>query len=159
MTNPRRPRRSDEAARLLQQTSDQLALIEAIQHGVNNGLGFQAIVDLTGDRLRKLFGTDEVNIRWWDEKANLVHYLYEFEKGRRLHLAPAAPMNYVNKRIALTKLTNHYTQLVDKLADPADKAKAQEKLAKLKSTLEETSAKMTEVMKAAKAGAPAAPAK
>ena len=92
MTNPRRPRRSDEAARLLQQTSDQLALIEAIQHGVNNGLGFQAIVDLTGDRLRKLFGTDEVNIRWWDEKANLVHYLYEFEKGRRLHLAPAAPM-------------------------------------------------------------------
>ena len=78
---------------------------------------------------------------------------------RLITLAPAAPMNYVNKRIALTKLTNHYTQLADKLADPADKAKAQEKLAKLKTMLEETSAKMTEVMKAAKAGAPAAPAK
>ena len=92
MTKPRRPTRSAEAARQLQQTGDQLALIEAIQHGVSNGLGFQAIVDLTGDRLRKLFGTGELSIRWWDEKANLVHYPYEFEKGRRLHLAPAAPM-------------------------------------------------------------------
>jgi tetratricopeptide (TPR) repeat protein len=81
---------------------------------------------------------------------------------RLITLAPAAPMNYVNKRIALTKLTNHYVQLVDKLTDPAEKAKAQEKLAKLKATLEETSAKMTEVMKAAKAAgaaSPAAPAK
>ena len=54
-------------------------------------LNFQSIVDLVGDKLRTLFGTDEVNIRWWDEKANLVHYLYEFEHGQRLQVPPVTP--------------------------------------------------------------------
>ena len=84
----------DETQRLLKETEQrnaELAVINSIQQGMGAELNFQGIVDLVGDKLRELFGTGEVNIRWWEEKTNLVHYLYEFEHGRRLQVTPAPP--------------------------------------------------------------------
>ena len=74
-----------------EQRAGELAVIASIQQGMASALGFQAIIDLVGDTQRKVFGSDEVCIRWWDEAANLIHYLYEFERGERLHLPPATP--------------------------------------------------------------------
>ncbi len=54
-------------------------------------MDFQAIVDLVGDNLREVFQTKDFAIRWYDEKTNLVHYLYEFEKGTRLNIPPGPP--------------------------------------------------------------------
>src|SRR5205807_771072 len=54
-------------------------------------LNFQAIVDLVGDKLREVFNTPDLGIRWYDEKTNLVHYLYEYEHGKRLHVSPRPP--------------------------------------------------------------------
>ncbi len=85
------PARDAERMAQLAQRDGQLALIHTIQQGIANTLDFQAIVDLVGDKLREVFGTDDINIRWWDESANLVHYLYEMEQGQRLRVAPAAP--------------------------------------------------------------------
>ena len=81
---------ADCTAQLAQRDAE-LAVLNSIQQGMAAELNFQAIVDLVGDKLRKVFGTDEVNIRWWDEQANLVHYLYEFEHGERLHVPPGPP--------------------------------------------------------------------
>jgi GAF domain-containing protein/CheY-like chemotaxis protein len=71
--------------------ADELALINSIQHGIAAELDFQGIVDLVGDKLRAVFGTNSLSIRWWDEKANLVHYLCEYAEGRRLDVPPAPP--------------------------------------------------------------------
>src|SRR6185312_11766377 len=61
------------------------------QQGVAAELDFQAIVDLVGDKLREVFGTQEIGIRWHDERTNLIHFLYEYEHGVRLKLPPAVP--------------------------------------------------------------------
>src|SRR6185312_2662818 len=84
----------DETKRLYkesEQRAAQLAIINSIQQGVAAELDFQAIVDLVGDKLREVFGTQEIGIRWHDERTNLIHFLYEYEHGVRLTLAPAVP--------------------------------------------------------------------
>ncbi len=75
----------------LEQRNAELAIINSIQQGLAAELDFQAIVDLVGDRLREVFNTPDLGIRWYDEKANLIHYLYEYEHGKRLTVAPRQP--------------------------------------------------------------------
>src|SRR4030095_3796903 len=79
----------DETQRLLKETeqrNDELAVINRLQRGVWASLDFQAIVDLVGDKLREVFHNGDIGIRWRDEKAGLVHYLYEYEHGERISL-------------------------------------------------------------------------
>ncbi len=68
----------------LEQRNAELAIINSIQQGLAAELDFQAIVDLVGDKLREVFNTPDLGIRWYDEKANLLHYLYAYEHGKRL---------------------------------------------------------------------------
>jgi GAF domain-containing protein/DNA-binding response OmpR family regulator len=63
-------------------------VINAIQRGMSEKLEFQAIVDMVGDKLREVFATGDIGIRWYDAQANLVHYLYQYEHGIRLHQPP-----------------------------------------------------------------------
>src|SRR5207247_6012856 len=84
----------DETQRLLKETEQrnaELAIINSIQQGLAAELNFQAIVDLVGDKLRDVFNTPDLGIRWYDEKANLVHYLYEYEQGKRFYHEPRPP--------------------------------------------------------------------
>jgi GAF domain-containing protein/CheY-like chemotaxis protein/tetratricopeptide (TPR) repeat protein len=84
----------DETQRLLKETerrAAELAVINRIQEGMAAELNFQAIVDMVGDKLREVFKTGEIGIRWYDPKANLIHHLYEYEHGVRLSPAPVAP--------------------------------------------------------------------
>src|SRR5207253_826478 len=74
----------------LEQRNAELAIINSIQQGLAAELNFQAIVDLVGDKLREVFNTPDLGIRWY-EKANLVHYLYEYEHGKRLRVEPRPP--------------------------------------------------------------------
>src|SRR5207244_10426087 len=54
-------------------------------------LDFQAIIDLVGDKLREVFHTGDIGIRWYDAKANLIHYVYQYEHGVRLYQPPMPP--------------------------------------------------------------------
>ncbi len=84
----------DETQRLLKETeqrNSELAVINSIQQGLASKLDFQAIVDLVGDRLREVFNTPDLSIHWYDEKNNLVHYLYNYEHGVRLTLPSRPP--------------------------------------------------------------------
>ena len=83
-----------ETQRLLNETEQraaELAVINSIQQGMAAELEFQAIVDLVGGKIREVLHTDEIGIRWYDEPANLVHYLYEFEHGARLEIPSTPP--------------------------------------------------------------------
>ena len=84
----------DETQRLLKETEQraaELAVINRIQEGMAAELDFQAIVDLVGDKLREVFQTGDIGIRWYDAKANLIHYLYQYEHGVRLRPPPTTP--------------------------------------------------------------------
>jgi GAF domain-containing protein len=81
----------DQTQRLLkvtEQRAAELTLINSIQQGMASELKFQAIVDLVGDKLRALFNTGDLSIRWRDEELDLVHHLYDYEHGQRLALGP-----------------------------------------------------------------------
>ncbi|HKE41330.1 MAG TPA: GAF domain-containing protein [Casimicrobiaceae bacterium] len=75
----------------LEQRNAELALINSIQTGMAEKLEFQAIVDLVGDKLRNVFKTGDISIRWHDDKADLMHPLYAYEHGVRLSLPPSRP--------------------------------------------------------------------
>ncbi|HEV7574609.1 MAG TPA: GAF domain-containing protein [Caldimonas sp.] len=83
-----------ETQRLLKETAQrnaELAVINSIQEAVGAALDFQGIVDAVGDKLGEVFATGDVGIRWWDEAADRLHYLYIAEHGVRLHAAPRSP--------------------------------------------------------------------
>ena len=91
----------DETQRLLKETEQraaELAVINSIQQGMAAELNFQAIVDLVGDKLRELFNTGDIGIRWLDEKTDLVHQLYVYEHGQRLSLPPTQVQPRVEAR-------------------------------------------------------------
>ena len=71
-----------------EQRAAELALINGIQQAMADSLDFQAIVDLVGDKLRKVLHTDSLGIRWYDEATRTISFLYEVERGQRLHPAP-----------------------------------------------------------------------
>jgi K+-sensing histidine kinase KdpD/CheY-like chemotaxis protein/tetratricopeptide (TPR) repeat protein len=76
----------------LEERNAELAVINSIQQGLARELDFQAIVDLVGDKLREVFATPDLGISWYDEKTGLMHYLYAYEHGKRLTLAPVPPL-------------------------------------------------------------------
>ncbi len=61
----------DETQRLLKETEQraaELSVINSIQEGMAAELDFKAIVDLVGDKLRDVFRTGDLGIRWYDPK-------------------------------------------------------------------------------------------
>ncbi|HKU85167.1 MAG TPA: GAF domain-containing protein [Casimicrobiaceae bacterium] len=81
----------DETQRLLKETEQrnaELAVINSIQQGIAGSLDFQGIVNLVGDKLREVLATDDIGIRWIDHAMREIHFLYEFEHGNRLTIAP-----------------------------------------------------------------------
>ncbi|HVF64569.1 MAG TPA: GAF domain-containing protein, partial [Casimicrobiaceae bacterium] len=94
----------DETQRLLKETEQraaELAVINSIQQGIASKLEFQAIVDLVGDKLRQVFATENIGVRWVDYATKTVHFLYEYEHGVRIHPAPSSfdPEKPVTKRL------------------------------------------------------------
>ncbi|MBK8780558.1 MAG: GAF domain-containing protein [Anaerolineales bacterium] len=85
----------DETQRLFKAEQERVAelqIINSIQQGLAAELDFQAIVDLVGDKLSEVLNTPDLMITWYDEKANLVNYLYVYEHGKRI-TAPATKPN------------------------------------------------------------------
>ena len=83
-----------ENARLFEAEQERVAelqIINSIQQGLASELDFQAIVDLVGDKLREVFNTPHLSITWYDEKANLAHYLYTYEHNKRFYQTPRPP--------------------------------------------------------------------
>ena len=69
----------------------ELEIINSIQQGLQAELDFQAIVDLVGDRLKDVFNSQDLSIRWYNEKENAVHFLYEYEHGKKITVPVQQP--------------------------------------------------------------------
>jgi GAF domain-containing protein/CheY-like chemotaxis protein len=70
------------------QPHTELEIINTIQQGLVSKLGFQAIVDLVGDKLREVFNTPNLCIIWYDTDAGMNRYLYAYEHGVRITVPP-----------------------------------------------------------------------
>ena len=75
----------------IQEQNAELAVINSIQKGLAESIDFQGIVDMVGDKLREIFNLGDVGITWHDQKTDLVHYLYTYEKGERSFHEPRPP--------------------------------------------------------------------
>jgi GAF domain-containing protein/CheY-like chemotaxis protein len=86
-----------------QQRAAELAVISSIQQGLAAELNFQAIIDLVGDKLREVLNTGDVGIRWYEEKTHTIHYLYEYEHGKRIAIPSAPPVSNLWSRMVETR--------------------------------------------------------
>jgi K+-sensing histidine kinase KdpD/DNA-binding response OmpR family regulator len=100
----------DEMNRLLKETEQrksELAVINGIQEGLVGEMDMQAIYNLVGDRLCKLFpDTQTLVIRTFDHEAGNEHWEYAIEKGIKLTSEPR-PFNWANQRLIATKQPLH----------------------------------------------------
>ena len=69
------------------QRAGELAVINSIQHGMAGSLDFRGIVDLVGSKLREVFRSDDLTIKWFDAETQTHEDLYCCEHGRPLPLA------------------------------------------------------------------------
>src|SRR4051812_23102678 len=75
----------------LQRQANELAIINGIQQGMAAELDFQAIVDLVGEKLRTVFGSENLSITWWDQQSGTAHALYAVQHGERVPVGPRKP--------------------------------------------------------------------
>jgi GAF domain-containing protein len=85
------------------QRNSELQIINSIQLGLAAKLDFQTIIDLVGDKLREVLNTGEIGIRWHEPKTNLIHYLYEYEHGKRITIPSAPPQGKTWEILASTR--------------------------------------------------------
>ncbi|MGB4844700.1 MAG: GAF domain-containing protein [Ferruginibacter sp.] len=95
----------DETNRLLNETEQrtaELAVINSVQEDLVREMNTQAIYELVGDRICKLFDTQTVIIRTFDHDTSLEHWQYAIEKGENIFSEPRA-FNWANKELIKNK--------------------------------------------------------
>ncbi len=70
------------------QRNEELALVNEIGLGLAKQLDFSAIIDLVGDRIGSVFGSDSVAIALYDSATNLITLPYQFDRGTPLEVEP-----------------------------------------------------------------------
>ncbi|MGH8759443.1 MAG: GAF domain-containing protein, partial [Burkholderiales bacterium] len=78
----------DETQRLLKETEQrnaELAVINSIQQGMAGSLDFRGIIELVGDKLRTVFGSDNLSITWLDETSEVAQILFAVQHGERVY--------------------------------------------------------------------------
>ncbi len=80
-----------ENARLFAETRQraaELTIINSVQAALAAELNIQGIYDVIGDKIREIFQYNDVGIRIFDPKTNLIHFPYAFENGERISIEP-----------------------------------------------------------------------
>ena len=94
----------DETNRLLKETEQrkaELAVINNVQEGLVKEFKSNAIYELVGERLCKLFDTQTVLIRTFDHENGTENWRYAIEKGERQYSEPR-PLIWANKQLIET---------------------------------------------------------
>jgi GAF domain-containing protein len=102
----------DETQRLLKETEQraaELAIINSVQEGLASKLDYQGIIELVGDKISEVTGSEVVVINTWDLDKEIIRFDYLRESGERLGFIerPFTPLN----RSVLTDLRNGKTIL------------------------------------------------
>ncbi len=109
----------DETQRLLKETEQrnaELAVINSIQQGIAGSLDFTGIVDLVGDTLREVLHVRDIGIQWFDDASDRLQFLYTYEHGERLVLAPVPLDDSCATRIRATRQPELYRTAAEQIA-------------------------------------------
>jgi len=91
----------DETQRLLKETEQraaELAIINSVQEGLVAKLEMQAIYDLVGDKIQKIFDAQGVLIFTFDHLSELTSIHYNFEKGQH-YKTPSYPFTGLHRQL------------------------------------------------------------
>ena len=75
----------------MEERTAELAVINSIQQGMAGSLDFHGVVELVGDKLRTVFGSDNLSIVWWDDRSATAQMLYAVQHGERVQSGPRKP--------------------------------------------------------------------
>ena len=95
----------DETNRLLKETEQrtgELAVINNVQEGLVREMDTEAIYNLVGNRISKLFDTHSVIIRTFNHEKGVEEWQYVIEKGERIYSDPR-PLIWANEQLILSK--------------------------------------------------------
>jgi signal transduction histidine kinase/DNA-binding response OmpR family regulator len=74
--------------------ADELAIINAVQRALADGLNLQGLHEVLGEKLGEVFPGSNVGIRILDEKTGLLHFPFFQFGGERLNLPPQLPSGF-----------------------------------------------------------------
>ena len=97
----------DETNRLLKETeqrTNELAVINSVQEGLARKMDMQAIYDLVGDRVQKLFNAQIVIMATFDLLNSTERFSYFFEDGKKVKADPR-PISKLRQRLIEEKHT------------------------------------------------------
>ncbi|HET9825892.1 MAG TPA: GAF domain-containing protein, partial [Chitinophagaceae bacterium] len=86
----------------LDQRTQELAVISAVQEALANKMDMQSIYNLVGDRIRDTFNAQAVIIATFDHENATEHFGYAFEKGELFDLKPR-PFDKLRQNLIDTK--------------------------------------------------------
>ncbi len=96
----------DETNRLLKETEQrtaELAVINSVQEGLAKELDIHGIYELVGEKIRKIFNAQVIDIVTYDRTTNTIQDKYSFEKGDRTLLGIREP-NGFRKQLIDTRI-------------------------------------------------------
>ena len=73
---------------------EELAVINSVQEGLVAQMDMRSIYELVGEKIRKIFGAQIVDITTYDPGRNQIEDQYSFEKGDRSLLGPREPKGF-----------------------------------------------------------------
>ena len=95
----------------LEKRSAELAIINKIQEGLSCQMGMQAIYELVGEEIRKIFEVDSIIISSFNHINQSCGSNYLYEKGKRFFQEGSIPLNRLSSYLIKTKevlLINEY---------------------------------------------------
>ncbi|MDQ7817235.1 MAG: GAF domain-containing protein [Melioribacteraceae bacterium] len=114
----------DETSRLLKETEQrtaELAVINSVQEGLAKELDIHGIYELVGEKIRKIFNAQVIDIVTYDRTTNTIQDKYSYEKGDRTLLGIREP-NGFRKQLIDTKrvflVNEDFSKLAKKYNNP-----------------------------------------
>src|SRR4029079_8360017 len=104
----------DETNRLLKETeqrTSELAVINSVQEGLVAQMDMHSIYELVGEKIRKIFKAQVVDIVIYDRNKNLIEDKYSYEKGDRTLVKARAPRGFRKHVIETGELLVHNTNV------------------------------------------------
>ncbi len=110
----------DETNRLLKETeqrTSELAVINSVQEGLVAQMDMHSIYELVGEKIRKIFKAQVVDIVIYDRSKNLIEDRYSYEKGDRTLVKARPPKGFRKHVIETGELLVHNNNVEQAMRD------------------------------------------
>ncbi len=110
----------DETNRLLKETeqrTSELAVINSVQEGLVAQMDMNSIYELVGEKIRKIFKSQVVDIVTYDRSKNIIEDKYSYEKGDRTLVKARAPKGFRKHVIETGELLVHNNNVEQAMRD------------------------------------------